>query len=326
MTLQQLRYLCEIVRHDLNISSAADALRTSQPGISQQIKTLEAELGTTLLVRSRKRLVGLTQAGQAILPLAQQAVAATRRIRETAREFASPDTGELTVATTHTYARYLLLEAIAKFVAAYPGVKLRLRQGNAQDIAQWVRSGEVELGVTAEPTSTFPGLVLLPCYTQHRILLARAGHPFLRERSVTLSTIAKYPMIAYDSSLTGKSSVERTFTEAQLKPHVIVSTTDADVMKAYVKRGLGIAVVAENVYEAAADKGLRVVDVGHLFKSTNVCVCVHKDVYLRSFTCAFITLFAPRLTKSAVQRALKESGARSEAGKEDGASAAVMRL
>ncbi|MBI3067767.1 MAG: LysR family transcriptional regulator [Betaproteobacteria bacterium] len=304
MTLQQLRYFCEIVRQGLNISKAAAALHTSQPGISKQIKEIENELGAALFVRSRKRIVRLTKAGQSVLKFACIAVGAADNIRRVGKEFASPESGDLTVATTHTHARYALPKTIAAFVRRYPRVRLSLRQGNPIETAAWVTSGEADLGITAAPLVPFPNLVLLPCYQQHHIVLAKPGHPFLREKQVSLDVIAKYPMITYDVSFTGRAQIARAFAEKNLVPHVVVSATDADVMKAYVKQGLGIAIVAQNVYVPSEDRGLRMVDVRHLFEPNTVHVVVHREGYLRSCAYEFIELFVPRLTRAVVERAI----------------------
>lgn len=306
MTLQQLRFFCEIVDRGLNISSAANALHTSQPGVSKQMKLLEQEFGTALFVRSRKRIVSLTNAGKTVLRYARLSIDAADNICRVGMDFASPDVGDFTIATTHTYARYVLPDTVEKFIRHYPKVRLSLRQGNPTQIAEWISSGELDLGISGYPLGPFSRLLRLPCYEYDRVVLAKEGHPFLREKRITLETIAKYPMITYDSSFTGRAQIATTFADKGLSPHIALSAIDTDVMKAYVKLGLGIAIVSEIVYNAAEDRGLRVVNIRNILKPNVVCVIIRKGVYLRSYAYNFIELFCPKLGRRVVELALAD--------------------
>jgi LysR family cys regulon transcriptional activator len=301
--LQQFRYFCEIVDHGLHLSNASETLHRSQPGVSRYVKTLEDELGTKLFVRSGKRLVALTKAGEAILGVAR-IVEDAEVVRRIGREFAAKDEGELVVATTHTHARYVLPPTIRAFIGRYPKVQLSLRQGNPTEIAGWIAAGIADLSIAAEPLTPVPNLVLLPCYELQRIVLMKPRHPLLRKQQITLEDIAHYPMITYDALFTGRIRIAERFRQAGLSPRIVMSATDADVMKAYVKLGLGIAIVASVVYDAAADRDLRARDIGHLFPPNLIHVGINRHSYLRSYAFDFIGMFAPRLTRRVVEAAL----------------------
>jgi LysR family transcriptional regulator, cys regulon transcriptional activator len=308
MTLQQLRYFCEVVHQGCNVSRAAVALLTSQPGLSKQLQLLEREIGAPLFVRRHKRLLGLTDVGHAVLDYARTALAAVESIRQIGSEVASPRAGQLTVGTTHTHARYALSKPIARFIKAYPTVQLSLRHGDPIQIATWVTTGEADLGISAEPLTSFRELLLLPCYEQKRIGLAKRGHPFLREKRLSMETIAKYPMITYDLAFTGRAQIAAAFAERKLVPQVVLNATDSDVMKEYVKQGLGIAIVAENVYVPEEDRGLRCIDVSPLFPPHTVYVLLHRAAYLRHYAYGFIELVAPSLKRPRIENALAQMG------------------
>jgi LysR family transcriptional regulator, cys regulon transcriptional activator len=305
--LQQLRYLCEIVDHNLNLSNASETLRRSQPGVSRYVKTLEDELGTKLFVRSGKRLVALTKAGEAVLTVARRMMTDAEVVRRIGREFAARDEGELVVATTHTHARYVLPPTISTFIARYPKVRLSLRQGNPIEIAGWVAGGLADLSIAAEPLTPAPNLLLLPCYELHRIVLMKPRHPLVRAKTITLDDIARYPMITYDPLFTGRVRIAERFEQAGLAPRIVMSATDADVMKAYVKLGLGIAIVASVVYDATADRDLRARAIGHLFPPNVIHVGMNRHGYLRTYAFDFIEWFAPKLTRRVVEAALAKA-------------------
>lgn len=306
MKLQQLRFLCAVVDKGLNISAAAISLNTSQPGMSRQIKLLEKELGTPLLIHRRKRVVGLTNAGDTVVNLARRMLQDVENIRKAGAEHALDEEGNLTIATTHTHARYTLPKAVREFVRQYPKVRLTLRQGNPMKIAEWVTSGAADLGVAARPLAEYSNLLLLPCYQQYHVAVTPPGHPLLKIKRITLKAIADYPMITYDLSYTGRSQIAQTFTAAGLAPHIAVGATDSDVMKAYVKLGLGVAIVAEDAFDSKEDQGLRAVKVRHLFKANTIYVQIEKHSYLRSYAYSFIELLAPQLTRATVERELGE--------------------
>ncbi len=302
MKLQQLRYLCEIVDQRLNISNAAAALHTSQPGISRQIQLFEDELGTRLFIRNRKRIIALTQAGREILETARRMINDAENVRRIGQEFASGDSGDLTVATTHAFARYELPATVERFLQTHPGVRLKLRQGNPTDAARWVSAGEVDIGIGSEPLVSLPNVLLFPSVDLKRILLTKPDHPLLPERNVSLESIARYPMIIYDASFSGQTHIARLFAQRGLELNVVLTATDADVIKTYVKLGLGIAIVGTIVYRPEEDENLRAIDVSHLFAANTVYVSLRKDGYLRGYAYDFISTFAPKLTRSRIER------------------------
>ena len=303
MKLQQLRYICAIVDHELNLSNASDTLHRSQPGVSRYVKTLEDELGTRLFVRSGKRLVALTRAGEAVLAVGRRMLADAETVAQIGREFSAKDEGELTVATTHTHARYVLPATIKTFIERYPKVRLSLRQGNPTEIANWIASGDVDLSIAAEPLVPVRNLILLPCYQLMRIVLAKPDHEILKLEKVTLAHLAAHPMITYDSMFTGRAKIAQEFDRAGLSPRIVMSATDADVMKTYVKMGIGIAIVGNIVYDPLIDTDLRMRDVGHLFRPNTIYVGMNRDSYLRSYAYDFIEMFAPALKRKAVDAA-----------------------
>ena len=310
MKLSQVRFLCAIVDRDLNISAAAAALHTSQPGVSRHMQSLEQEVGTKLFVRRNRRIVGLTKAGQALLVVARRIVADIESAKKIANEFSSRDSGNLVIATTPTHARYALPRTILKFIKRYPKVRLSLRQGNPTEIAEWVEAGTVDLSIAAAPLIPAPDLVLLPCYDLQRILLTRPEHPLQRLKKPLLSEIAQYPMITYDALFTGRTKIAEDFKRFGLNPHIVLSATDADVMKAYVKLGLGIAILGSIAFDPAQDKDLRSIDVRYLFKPNPIYVGLRKDTYLRTYALDFIEMFAPKLTRAKIERAMAASNPR----------------
>lgn len=310
MTLQQLRYFCEVVRHDLNISRAAQALHVSQPGLSRQLQLLEQELEVELFVRNRKRLVRLSQAGSQIFSLAERTLHDAENIREAAREHADQDHGSLTIATTHTQARYALPDVIRRFMQRYPGVQLSLRQGTPAEVSYLVSSGSADLSIATEPLEPPADVVLLPCYQLQRIVLTPARHPLLRVKRLTLEKLAACPIITYDYTFIGRSKILRAFEAKSIRPNIVLNAIDADVIKTYVESGLGIAIVPEMAYDRRKDKGLRAIDASHLFEPNTIHVGIRRNHYLRGYMYAFIEMFAPHLKRSVVEKAITNSATR----------------
>jgi LysR family cys regulon transcriptional activator len=257
MTLQQLRYFCEVVRRDLNISKAAAALHVSQPGLSRQLQLLEQELSVELFERNRKRLVRLSEAGREIHGIAERTLESARSITEAAREHGGEDVGALTIATTHTQARYALPEVIRRFAQRYPQVQLRLRQGTPADVSHLVATGAADLSIATEPVEPQTDVVLLACYELQRIVLTPAGHPLLKSKRLTLEKLAAYPLITYDYAFIGHSKTLGAFEALGLKPNIVLNAIDADVIKTYVESGLGIAIVPDMAYDRKRDGNLR---------------------------------------------------------------------
>lgn len=308
MNLQQLRYICEVEKRGLNVSEAADALYTSQPGVSKQIRQLEEELGVDIFVRHGKRLVAVTEPGRKVLLIAERVLRDLGGLRQVGEEFGHEDTGTLTVATTHTQARYVLPRIVPRFMQRYPGVRLQLHQGSPTQCCEWVMSAQADLAIATEAISDFNQLVMLPCYQWNRSLIAPHGHPVLQSSPITLEEIARYPLITYDFAFTGRSAINHAFEMRQLKPNVVLSAIDADIIKTYVGLGLGIGLVASMAYDAKTDLGLAAVDCAHLFESSTTRIGLHKSAYLRGYGYAFIELFAGHLTRRVVDQALAGGG------------------
>ncbi len=307
MNLQQLRFLNEIVRQGLNISDAASALYTSQPGISKQIRLLEEELGIEIFVRNGKRIVAMTEPGKAVLAIAQRMLHDAGNLKQVAEEFHSQDSGSLTIATTHTQARYALPPTVKQFIKRYPGVKLGLHQGSPTQIAEQVLSGEADIGIATESLALYDELVTLPCYEWNHCIIAPLKHPLLAEKKLTLAKIAQYPIITYDFAFAGRNKINAAFEAANIQPNIALTAIDADVIKTYVELGLGIGILAKMAFIPERDKHLRMMDAGHLFKPSTTRIAIRKNEYLRGYTYDFIELFAPHLTRDVVAKAMHVS-------------------
>ncbi len=304
MNLQQLRYLNEIVRRDLKISDAALALYTSQPGISKQIKLLEEELGIQIFVRNGKRITAITEPGKGLLTIAQRMLLDAENFKQFAQEFHSKDTGQLTIATTHTQARYALPPVVKKFIERYPKVKLSLHQGSPTQIAEQVLHGEADICIATESLSLYEGLVTLPCYEWHHCVITPPDHPLLKEKTLTLKSIAQYPVITYDSAFSGRGKINDAFEKAGITPDIALTAIDADVIKTYVELGLGIGIMAEIAFIPEREPHLRMMNARHLFKPSTTRIAIRKNDYLRAYTYDFIELFAPHLTRKVVAEAM----------------------
>ncbi|MCE1242482.1 HTH-type transcriptional regulator CysB [Oryzomicrobium sp.] len=308
MKLQQLRYLVEVARRGLNVSEAAEALYTSQPGVSKQIKLLEDELGIVVFERSGKRLVGVTEPGKAVLEISSRILKEADNLKRVGAEYAGGDSGSLTIAATHTQARYALPAVVKRFVDKYPNVRLSLHQGSPTQIAEWVSSGEADIGIATEAMDQYPQLVMLPCYQWSHVVIAPEGHPLLAEPSLTLQALARYPLITYDPAFTGRSRINRAFERAGITPNVVLAAIDADVIKTYVGLGLGLGVIAAMAFDAERDTGLKALDASHLFERNTTRIGLKRGTYLRRFEYDFIEYFAPQLTRKAVEMAMAGVG------------------
>jgi LysR family transcriptional regulator, cys regulon transcriptional activator len=304
MKLQQLRYLREVARQGLNLSAAAEALYTSQPGISKQIKLLENELGLEIFVRNGKRVTEITAHGKAILAIAERILQETENLKRAASDYSQQDTGSLTIATTHTQARYALPDVIRRFTARYPKVKLCLIQGNPVQVCEFALSGQADLCIATEAIGSFEDLVMLPCYTWNRCVIVPPQHPLLRQKTLTLEEIARYPIITYDTAFTGRSQVNHAFEIKSLKPSVALTAIDSDVIKTYVELGLGIGILAKMAFDPARDVNLRAIDASHLFESSTTRIGIPRNAYLRAYIYDFIEMFASHLTRKIVEAAV----------------------
>lgn len=304
MNLQQLRYLNEIVRRNLNISEAAAALYTSQPGISKQVKLLENELGIEIFVRNGKRIVALTEAGNTILGIARRILHESDNLKQVGQEFQEQDSGHLILATTHTQARYILPPVVKQFIKRYPKVKLGLHQGNPTQIAEQVLNREADVAIATESLALYDGLVTLPCFDWHHCVVVPPKHPLLKIKRLTLAKIAEYPIITYDFAFSGRSKIDDAFAVAKIGPNIALTAIDADVIKTYVELGLGIGILAELAFIPERDRHLRMIEAKHLFKPSTTRIAIRKNEYLRGYTYDFIELFAPHLTRDIVSQAL----------------------
>ena len=311
MKLQQLRYVVEVFRHDNHLSAAADFLGASQPGVSKQIQMLEAELGFPIFQRRRNRILGLTEPGRRILEIAQRVVREVDSLKAVSDDFATKGHGSLTIATTHTPARYILPEIIEKFVRRYPLVKVGLRQGNPAQICEMVSTGNADIAIGTETTQPFPDLVRIPCMQLPRCVVAKSGHPILRVKHLGLADIAKYPIITHDPAFSGRWRVMEAFRKQGLKPQFILGIVDADVSKSYVERGFGIAILAAVSVDAKRDGNLRALDVSHLLEPSTLYVSLRKNGYFPQFMLDFIHYVSPGLTPDRVTALLTKPALRS---------------
>jgi len=305
VNLQQLRYLCAVVDHGLNVSVAADALFTSQPGISKQIRQLEDELGVPIFIRQGKRLAALTAGGEVIVATARRALQELNNLKRVGAEFKSEDTGSLAIATTHTQARYVLPPVLKRFAERYPKVRLLLHQGNPAQVAEQTQRADVDVGIATEALADFPGLVSLPCYTWNRCVLVPKGHPLGKVRPLTLEALARYPIVTYDFSFTGRSQINAAFAAKGLEPNVVLTALDSDVIKTYVELGFGVGIIAQMAHDPARDTQFDKLDAAHLFAASTTRLALRRGVYLRGFVYEFITLFAPQFDRSAIDAALQ---------------------
>jgi LysR family transcriptional regulator, cys regulon transcriptional activator len=310
MKLQQLRYVVEIVRHGNHLSAAADALNTSQPGVSRQIQLLELELGFEVFQRTRNRIIGITEPGQHVLAIAQRVTTDIAALRTLKSDMNSGNRGTLTIGTTHTQARYVLPSVVESFIKRYPHVQLVLKQGDPEEICGAVESGEADFAVGTETMRAFPGLVQLDCFSLPRSIIALKGHPLLEIDKLTVEAIAQYPIITYDSRYSGRWKVMKVFNDHGIKPKVSLSGIDADVCKTYVEKGLGVAILTTVTYDPQRDVNLAARDASHVFPSSMIKVSLRPNVYLRPFLVDFISSIAPQLTLKVLRDALREAPSR----------------
>ena len=301
MKLQQLRFIREVARQNLNVTAAAESLFTSQPGISKQIRLLEEELGVLIFERNGKNLSRITEPGKRILALADEALRSAGSIQKVAEEFRNEDIGSLSVGTTHTQARYALPPAIAEFRRRYPKVSLHIHQGTPQQIADWAAHGEVDFAIATEAMHLFDELVMLPCYRWNRCVLVPPGHPLIEEPTLSLKAVADFPLITYVFGFTGRSKLDQAFLERGLKPEVVLTATDADVIKTYVKLGLGIGIVANMAFDATTESDLVALDASHLFDSSITNIGFRRGSYLKRYMVDFMTLFSPNLSAKEIE-------------------------
>src|SRR5699024_4208390 len=305
MKLQQLRYICAVAKNELNISATAQVLYTSQPGISKQIRLLEDELGVEIFARSGKSLTHVTPAGEKILALADEILQTTRAIKRVAQEFQDQTKGELSLATTHTQARYALPKVIHGFTERFPDVSLHMHQGTPMQISEKAANGEVDFAIATEALEKFTNLVMLPCYRWNRTVVVPKGHPLTQVEKLTLEAVAEHPIVTYVFGFTGRSKLDDAFQRLGLEPKVVFTAADADVIKTYVRLGMGVGIVAKMAVSELQHDGLVALDADHLFEPSTTKIGIRKGTFLRSFMYEFIEEFAPHLTKERVEQAME---------------------
>ncbi len=303
MKLRQLRYIQAVASQNLNITAAAEMLHTSQPGISKQIRLLEDELGVQIFNRSGKHLTEVTAAGKHILEISERILRDIENVRNVAEEFKKADRGSLSIATTHTQARYALPKTIHAFKKRYPHVTLHIHQGSPPQIAEWAAKGEADFAVATEAMEHFDELIMLPCYHWNRSVLVQPHHPLAKLKKITLADIAEYPIVTYTFGFTGRSQLDQAFKARGLHPNVVLTAVDADVIKTYVRLGLGVGIVATMAHDAKEDSDLVALDASHLFSHSTTHIGFRRGTFLRGYMYDFIESFASHLTRKVVDRA-----------------------
>jgi len=303
MKLQQLRYIWEVAHHDLNVSATAQSLYTSQPGISKQIRLLEDELGVEIFARSGKHLTRVTPAGEAILKTAGEILRKVESIKQVAQEFSNEKKGSLSIATTHTQARYALPSVIKQFISRYPDVALHMHQGTPIQISELAADGTVDFAIATEALELFSDLIMMPCYKWNRCIIVPTNHPLAQVSRLSLEDVAAYPIVTYVFGFTGRSKLDEAFIERGLAPKVVFTAADADVIKTYVRLGLGIGIVAKMAVDKNLDSDLVALDASHLFEPSVTKIGFRRGTFLRGFMFDFIEMFAPHLTKDLVEEA-----------------------
>lgn len=305
MNFQQLRSVREAARRGYNLTEVANVLFTSQPGVSRQIRELEEELGVDIFERNGKRLTGLTEPGKEILSIIERLLLEAENLHRAGQEYARQNSGTLTIATTHTQARYVLPKVVQAFRASFPDVRIALQQSAPEHIAEWVISGKADIGIATEGLSQFEELISFPCYQWNHVIVVPQGHELLSKTPVTLETLAAYPLITYDVGFTGRGHIDDAFSKADISTDIVLTAMDSDVIQQYVSLGLGVGLVASMAAAQTANNGLRCIDARHLFAPNVTRLAVRRGAYLRAYAYEFILQFAPDLTRTEIENAMK---------------------
>ena len=304
MNFQQLRYVRETVRQGLNLTEAARKLHTSQPGVSKQIRELEAELGVEIFVRHGKRIVAVTEPGKAVVDVIDHLLQEAENLKQVGREFKDQTSGTLTIATTHTQARYSLPKVVGEFKQRFPKVHLTIKQGSPPMLAEMVASREADIAIATEALDGYPKLLALPGYEWSHCVVMPAKHPLVKVDRLTLEDLARHPVVTYDAAFAGRSHIDEAFRAQGLAPDIVLSAVDSDVIKTYVELGLGIGIIAAMAFDEKRDRSLRSLPAGHLFGTMTTRVAVRRGAALRGYAYTFMELFSPRLNRSLIETAL----------------------
>jgi LysR family cys regulon transcriptional activator len=304
MNLHQLRFVREAVRQNYNLTDAAKALFTSQPGVSKAIIELEEELGVDIFTRHGKRIRGLTEPGRLVLESVELIMQEIDSLKRIGKEYAAQDSGSFTIATTHTQARYTLPKVVQAFMLKYPKVRLSLLQGNPRRSPKWSSATRPTWPLPPNRSPASTGLITLPCYQWEHVVVVPPDHPLLKSKAGVAGGNCRYPLITYDGAFAGRSKIDHAFSLRGLKPDVLLEAIDADVIKTYVELGMGIGIIAGMAFDAERDKNLRAIPVGHLFGMNVSRVAVKQGAYLRSYIYTFIELLAPTLNRKLIEQAM----------------------
>jgi len=304
MNFQQLRAVREAIRRDFNLTEVAKVLHTSQPAISRQIRELEEELGVDLFVRAGKRLTGITDVGGVIVPIVETMLVDADNLKRAGEEYADRASGRLSIATTHSQARYALPDAVRDFRVRYPQVVLNLHQGSPHQVAEMLLAGEADVGIATEALASYEGLVALPCYRWTHSAIVPRGHALLDGAPLTLERLARFPIITYGAGYTGRLHIDEAFGAAGIAFDLVLTAMDADVIKTYVELGLGVGIVASIAYDETRDRGLAAIDAGHLFAVNLTRLAIRRGTFLRGYVYDFIEMFASPLKRAVVVKAL----------------------
>lgn len=304
MNFQQLRSVREALRCGFNLTEVAKVLHTSQPGVSRQIRELEEELGIDLFVRAGKRLTSLTEVGTLIVPIIENMLKDAESLKRAGEEFTQQASGRLSIAATHSQARYALPGAVRDFRQRYPQVSLNLHQGTPDQVAEMLISGEADIGIATEALATYDALVALPCFRWTHSVIVPPGHALLGGGPLTLERLSEYPIITYNPGYTGRTHIDEAFEKAGIEFELVISAMDADVIKTYVGLGLGVGIVASIAFDDERDRDLRAIDARHLFEINLTKLAVRRGTFLRSYVYDFIATFASSLKREVVERAM----------------------
>ncbi|KKB65375.1 transcriptional regulator [Robbsia andropogonis] len=305
MNLHQFRFVREAVRQNFNLTEAAKALFTSQPGVSKAIIELEEELGVEIFRRHGKRVRSLTEPGRLILASVERILQEVESLKRVGSEFAAQDQGNLTIAATHTQARYALPAAVADFRKRFPKVHLSILQGNPTQVAEMVLRDQADLAVATEAIADYPGLTTVPCFQWMHVAIVTHDHPLASRGELSLEDLVQYPLITYGSAFAGRTKIDQAFERRGLTPDIVLEAIDSDVIKTYVELGLGVGIMSDMAYQADRDKSLKAMSVGHLFGSNVTRIALKQGAYLRSYIYTLVELLSPQTDRKLLDQALR---------------------
>lgn len=305
MNLHQFRFVQEAVRRNLNLTETARALHTSQPGVSKAIIELEEELGIEIFARHGKRLKRVTEPGAHVLKSIDLIMREVGNLRRIGEQYSKQDSGTLSIATTHTQARYVLPQPVAKLREAFPKVNVSLHQGSPDQVAQMLINEVAEIGIATESLTQYADLITLPCYEWQHMLVLPTAHPLASKSNITLQDLAREPLITYHPSFTGRTKIDQAFAARQLEPRIALEAIDSDVIKTYVRLGLGVGIVAEMaIRDDGTNSDLLAIPAGHLFGVNVARVAFKRSAYLRNFVYTFAELVSSDLTRLVIEKAM----------------------